>query len=64
VEIERWDGAFQAIRLAPGEHRVRFEFRPVSVQVGAAIGILAVGALLVLVAASRPAPTRTTTPLE
>jgi uncharacterized membrane protein YfhO len=60
VEIERWGGAFQAIRLTAGEHRVRFEFRPVSVQVGAAIGILAVAALLVLVAASRPAPTCTT----
>jgi len=56
VEIERWGGAFQAIRLTAGEHRVRFEFRPVSVQVGAAIGILAVAALLVLVAASRPRP--------
>ena len=60
VVIERWGGAFQAIRLTAGEHRVRFEFRPVSVQVGAAIGILAVTALLVLVAASRPAPTCTT----
>jgi hypothetical protein len=49
VEIERWGGAFQAIRLTAGEHRVRFEFRPVSVQIGAAINVLAVVALLVLV---------------
>jgi len=49
VEIERWGGAFQAIRLTAGEHRVKFEFRPVSVQLGAAVSILAVAGLLVLV---------------
>jgi Bacterial membrane protein YfhO len=49
VEIERWEKAFQAIRVTPGEHRVRFEFRPVSAQIGGAINILAVAALLVLV---------------
>jgi hypothetical protein len=49
VEIERWGGAFQAIRLTPGAHRVSFEFRPVSLPVGAAINVLALAALLVLI---------------
>ncbi|MCX6633110.1 MAG: YfhO family protein [Candidatus Solibacter sp.] len=48
VEIERWGRAFQAIRLTPGAHRVRFEFSPLSFQVGAAISLLAVAGLLVL----------------
>jgi len=49
VEIERWDGAFQSIRLTAGRHRVAFEYRPVSVQAGAAISVLALDVLLVLV---------------
>jgi hypothetical protein len=49
VGIEPWGGAFQAIRVAPGTHRVRFEFHPVSVPVGAAVSLLAVAGLLVLV---------------
>jgi hypothetical protein len=49
--IERWGGAFQAIRLAAGEHRVRFEFRPASLRFGAAVSLLALGALLLLVRA-------------
>ncbi|HMD72028.1 MAG TPA: YfhO family protein [Bryobacteraceae bacterium] len=51
VEIERWGGAFQAIRLPAGEHRVRFEFRPPSLQIGAAVSLIAFGALLLLVRA-------------
>ncbi len=51
VEIERWGGAFQAVRLTPGEHRVSFEFRPASLPIGAAVDILAIAALLVLVRA-------------
>jgi hypothetical protein len=46
--IERWEGTFQAIRLPGVGHRVQFEFRPVSVELGAAVSILAVAALLVL----------------
>ncbi|MBZ5618436.1 MAG: YfhO family protein [Acidobacteriia bacterium] len=52
--IERWDGAFQAVQVPPGEHRVAFEFRPMSLRIGAAISLLAATALLWLVAASRP----------
>jgi len=49
--IERWGGAFQAIRLGPGEHRVGFEFRPASLQIGAAVSLMAFGALLLVVRA-------------
>jgi hypothetical protein len=47
--IERWGGAFQAIRVAAGEHRVRFEFRPASLRVGAAVSVLALTGLLATV---------------
>jgi hypothetical protein len=53
VEIERWGGAFQAIRLAAGRHRISFEFRPASVGIGAAISVVALGGLLALVWAQR-----------
>lgn len=49
VRIERWGGAFQAIQLSPGEHRVRFQFRPASVRVGAAVSMVALAGLLALV---------------
>lgn len=49
MAIERWRGVFQAIRVAPGAHRVRFEFRPASIRVGAAVSALAVAGLLILV---------------
>ena len=53
VRIERWGGAFQAIQVTPGTHRVQFEFRPVSIPVGAAVNLLAVAGLLVLIWADR-----------
>jgi hypothetical protein len=46
--IEQWGGAFQAVRLAAGEHRVRFEFRPASVPIGAGVSLLALCALLLV----------------
>ncbi len=49
--IERWDGAFQAVRLTAGVHRVRFEFRPRSVPIGAAVSLLALAGLLAVVRA-------------
>lgn len=39
VLIERWDGAFQAITVPPGEHRVRFIFRSDGFRVGAAVSL-------------------------
>ena len=54
VGIERWGGAFQAIQVPAGEHRVAFEFRPMSLRIGAAISLLAgVGLLLLVVAGGR-----------
>jgi uncharacterized membrane protein YfhO len=46
VAIERWGGAFQAIRVPAGQHRVRFEFRPASLRIGAAVTLLALAGLL------------------
>jgi uncharacterized membrane protein YfhO len=37
VPIYRANDAFKAVVVPPGTHRVRFEFRPVSVYVGLAI---------------------------
>lgn len=52
--IERWGGAFQAIPVPAGEHRITFEFRPMSLRIGAAISLLAgVGLLLLMLADGR-----------
>jgi hypothetical protein len=41
------NGLFRAVRLAPGEHVVRFEYRPVSLYVGAGVSLAtALGLLL------------------
>jgi uncharacterized membrane protein YfhO len=49
MAIERWRGVFQAIRVTPGAHRVKFEFCPASIRVGAAVSALAVAGLLIVV---------------
>ncbi len=43
--IERWNEAFQAVEVGPGEHRIRFEFRSRGLRVGALVTILSLGAL-------------------
>ena len=48
VNIERWNGAFQAIAVPPGVHTVGFEFRPASFRVGAAISLSALIGLVVV----------------
>jgi hypothetical protein len=54
VGIERWGGAFQAIQVPAGEHRIAFEFRPMSLRIGAAISLFAgVGLLLLILADGR-----------
>jgi hypothetical protein len=37
VEVLRANGLFRAVALAAGDHRVRFEYRPQSLRIGAAI---------------------------
>ena len=53
VEIERWSGAFQAIQLPGGQHTVAFEYRPMSLFVGAQISLLSFGALVLVIRADR-----------
>jgi len=47
VEIQEWHGAFQAIAVPPGQHTVRFEYRPASVRIGAAISIFSLIAIVI-----------------
>jgi uncharacterized membrane protein YfhO len=51
--IERADYIFRAVRLAPGEHRVEFEYRPASLQIGALISGVALLALFGVVVVSK-----------
>jgi hypothetical protein len=53
--IARWDGTFQSIELPAGAHRVRFLFRPVSVETGAGISLAALAGLAAWIAADRRA---------
>jgi len=52
VSVELYGGAFQAIALPAGEHRVTFEFRPASLAIGGVLSLLAWAGLLVV---ARPA---------
>jgi len=56
--IRRANLAFRAVRVPPGEHVVRYRFRPRSVGIGAALGVLGAAATLILLAASRRASGR------
>jgi uncharacterized membrane protein YfhO len=47
--IERWSEAFQAVQVAPGEHRVVFRFRSSGLRVGALVSLLAILGLAVVV---------------
>lgn len=52
--IERWNGAFQSIAVPAGAHRVVFEFRPASVEIGGAVSLLAwIGLLAVWISSRR-----------
>jgi hypothetical protein len=48
VRIEPWQKAFQSVPVQAGEHVVRFEYRPASLEIGAAISLLALAALLLV----------------
>jgi len=39
VHIEPWSGAFQAVWVPPGEHRVEFDYRSSGVRVGALVSL-------------------------
>lgn len=43
--IERADYIYRAVRVSAGTHRVEFEYRPVSLYVGAALSLIALGIL-------------------
>jgi hypothetical protein len=54
VGVERWHGAFQSITVPPGEHRITFQFRPMSLRIGAAISLFAgVGLFMLILADAR-----------
>ncbi len=55
VRPERWNGAFQAIEVAPGEHRVEFVYRSAGLRWGAAITVVSLLAFWIL-ARGRPGP--------
>jgi len=50
VPLLRADGVLRAVAFEPGNHIVRFTYRPSSVSVGAAITLATVGVVLVVVA--------------
>jgi hypothetical protein len=57
--LERWTGAFQAVVVPPGEHRVQFRFRSRGLRFGAWVSLASVLALLLLLfrkSARRPPP--------
>jgi hypothetical protein len=58
AEIERWNGAFQAIRVQPGEHTVVFEYRSSYLIPGAVISLAAVAGFLAIILADRRAKKR------
>lgn len=53
VTIHRANFALRAISVPPGEHVVRFEYRPLSVRLGAAVSLATIAALLAAVLVSR-----------
>ena len=56
--IERWNGAFQSIRVEAGEHTVTFEYYSTYLIAGAAISLAAVAGLLLIILADRRARKR------
>jgi hypothetical protein len=53
---QRWftvDCVLRGLELGPGSHRVRFEYRPVSIQRGAVLSAVGVGVILRLLVGTR-----------
>jgi hypothetical protein len=53
ASVQQANGLFRALRLAPGDHRVVFKYRPWSLQVGAVISSVTVLALALVLVVSR-----------
>jgi hypothetical protein len=58
VPIERWNGAFQSVAVPPGSHAVRFQYRPASVLLGAAISSVSLLGFATWLWATRNMPRR------
>jgi hypothetical protein len=58
LAVGRWDGAFQQVRVPPGEHTLVFQFRSLGLRIGAVVSLLALGLLAMVVLADRRADTR------
>jgi len=58
VPIERWNGAFQSVAVPPGSHAVRFQYRPASVVLGAAISLVSLLGFATWLWATRHMPQR------
>jgi hypothetical protein len=48
VPLERWHGAFQAVRVPAGDHRILFRFRSPGMRLGAWISLVSLVSLLAL----------------
>ena len=53
VAIERWNGAFQAIQIQPGQHRIDFDFKDEGLRIGAAISLATLIALFAVLKKSQ-----------
>lgn len=58
VAIERWNGAFQSVRVEPGAHEIVFEYRSTYLIPGAVISLATVAGLLLAIFADRRARKR------
>jgi uncharacterized membrane protein YfhO len=56
--IERWNGAFQSIRVEAGAHEIVFEYHSTYLIAGAVISLAAVAGLLLTILADRRAKKR------
>lgn len=43
--VDRWMGVFQSVKLPPGRHKLRFEYRSLGLRMGAAISSISLAAL-------------------
>jgi hypothetical protein len=53
VAIERWNGAFQAIQVGPGEHTIVFEYREMHLLLGAVVSLVGFAGLVGVMTSDR-----------